>query len=109
MPISNMQWCIEIGIFNATFKGRDFKKKSLRVAAPVFCFFSFGFHFVFILQILFVCDDVELNPGPKKQELLLQFLNLSLEFNSITTYNFAKVNLLQTYNVIHDFDVIWFV
>ena len=62
-----MQWRVEIGIFNATSKARYFKKKSLRAAAPVFGFFSFGFHFVFILLILFVCGDIELNPGPKNK------------------------------------------
>ena len=54
MPISNMQWRVEIRIFNATFKARYLKKKSLRVAAPVSGFFRFGFRFVFILLILFV-------------------------------------------------------
>ena len=54
MPISNMQWRVEVGI-NATSKARYFKKKSLRVPATVFCFLSFGFRFVFILLIyLFV-------------------------------------------------------
>ena len=60
MPISNMQWCVEIGIFNATSKAQYLKKKFLGVAAPVFDFFSFGFRFVFILLILFVCGDVSL-------------------------------------------------
>ena len=60
-----MQWRVEIGIFNATSKARYFKKNSLRVAAPVFGFFSFGFRFVCILLILFVCGEVELNPDPK--------------------------------------------
>ena len=61
MPISIMQCRVEIGIFNATSKARYFKKKLLRVAAPVFCFSSSGFRFVFLLLILFVCGDVELN------------------------------------------------
>ena len=60
MPISNMQWRIEIGIFNLTSKANYFKKKYLRVAAPVFCFFSFGFRFVFILLFLFACGDINL-------------------------------------------------
>ena len=94
MPISNMQWRVEIGIFNATSKARYFKENSLRVAAPVFGFFSFGFRFVFILLILFVCGDVELNPGPKNRNSCYNFSICHWNLNSITAHNFAKVNLL---------------
>ena len=106
MPISNMQWRVEIGIFNATFKARYFKKKSLRVATPVFCFLSFGFRFLFILLILFVCGNVELNPIPKNRNSCYNFSICHWNLNSITAHNFAKVNLLRAYNAIHDFDMI---
>ena len=101
-----MQWHVENGIFNATSKARFFKKKSLRVAASVFGFLSFGFRFVFILLILFVCGDVELNPGPKNRNSCYNFSICHWNLNSITAHNFAKVNLLQAYNAIHDFDMI---
>ena len=101
-----MQWRVEIGIFNATSKARYFKKKLSRVAAPVFCFFSFGFRFVFILLILFVSGDVELNPGPKNRNSCYNFSICHWNLNSITAHNFAKLNLLQAYNTIHDFDTI---
>ena len=101
-----MQWRVEIGIFSATSKDRYFKKKSLRVAAPVSGFFRFGFRFVFILLILFVCGDVEFNPGPKKRNSCYSFSICHWYLNSITSHNFAKVNLLQAYNAIHDFDMI---
>ena len=100
-----MQWRVEVGI-NATSKARYFKKKSLRVAATVFCFLSFGFRFVFILLILFVCGDIELNPGRKNRNSCYNFSICHWNLNSITAHNFAKVNLLQAYNVIHDFDMI---
>ena len=106
MPISNTQWRVEIGIFNATSKARYFKKKSPLVAAPVFCFFSFGFRFVFIVLILFVCGDVELNPGPINRNSCYNFSICHWNLNSIAAHNFAKVNLLQAYNAIHDFDMI---
>ena len=106
MPISNMQWRVDIGIFNATSKARYFKKKSLGIAAPVFCLFSFGFRFVFILLFLFVCGDIELNPGPKNRDSCYNFLICHWNLNSITVHNFVKVNLLQAYNAIHDFDMI---
>ena len=106
MPISNMQRRVEIGIFNATSKAKCFKKKSLWVAAPVFGFFSFGFCFVFILLILFVCGGFELNPGPKNRNSCYNLSICHWDLNSITALNFAKVNLLQAYNSIHDFDMI---
>ena len=98
MPISNKQWRVEIGIFNATTRATYFKKKSLRVAAPVFCFFSFEFRFVFILLILFVCGDTELNPGPKNMKSCYNFSTCHWNLNSITAHNFAKV--------IHDLNMI---
>ena len=101
-----MQWRVEIGIFNATSKTRYFNKKSLRVAAPVFGFFSFGFRFVFILLILFVCGEVELNCGPKNKNPCYNFSICHWNLNSITAHNFAKVHLLQAYNAIYDFDMI---
>ena len=101
-----MQWRVEIGIFNATSEARYFKKKSLWAAATVFCFFSFGFRFVFILLILFVCADVELNPGRKNRNSCYNISICHFNLNSITAHNFGKVNLLQAYNAIHDFDMI---
>ena len=55
---------------------------------------------------LFVCGDVELNPGPKKRNSCYDFSICHWNLNSITEHNFAKVNLLQAYNAIHDFDMI---
>ena len=89
-----MEWCVEIGIFNASSNARYFNKKSLGAAAPPFGFFSFGFRFVFILLILFVCGDVELNPGPKNRNSCYNFSICHWNLNSITAHNFAKVNLL---------------
>ena len=76
------------------------------LAALVFHFFSFGFRFVFILLILFVCGDIELTLGPKNRNSYYNFSICHRNLNSITTHNFAKVNLLQVYNAIHDFDMI---
>ena len=59
-----------------------------------------------MLLILFVCGDVELNPGPKNRNSCYNFSICHWNLNSITAHNFAKVNLLQAYNAIHDFDMI---
>ena len=65
MPISIMQRCVEIGMFNPTHKTRFIKLKSLLVIG-----LSSGFHLgirsVFVVLMLCACGDNELNPGPKK-------------------------------------------
>ena len=78
MPISIIQWRVEIGMFNHTHKTRFINLKSLRVVG-LSSGFRLGIRFLFVLLMLFVCDDIQHNLGPKK-ELLLQFLSLPLEF-----------------------------
>ena len=41
------------------------KSKVMTGSCSCFSFISFGLRFAFILLILFGCDDIELNPGPK--------------------------------------------
>ena len=99
-----MQWPVEIGIFNDTCRARNFKKKSSRVAASLL-FLPF-LDFVFFYTTNFVCGDVELNPGPKNRNSCYNFSVCHWNLNSITVHNFGKVNLLQAYNAIYDFDMI---
>ena len=105
MPISNMQWRKAVQIFNDTSKASYLKKKSLRVASPAFNS-SVLFFFSFILLTLFVCGEAELNPGPKNRNSCYNFSICDWNLNSITAHNFAKTNLLQAYNTIHDFDMV---
>ena len=65
MLISIMQWRVEIGMFNPTHKTRFINLKSLQLLV-LFSVFRLGFRFVFMVLMLFVCRDIELNPGPKK-------------------------------------------
>ena len=66
IPISIMQWRVEIGMFNPTHKTRFINLKSLRVVglSPGF---RLGIRFVFVVLMLFACGDTEVNPGPKKK------------------------------------------
>ena len=57
-------------------------------------------------MFLFICGDIELNPGPKNRNSCYNFSICHWNLNSITAHNFAKVNLLEAYNAIHDFDMI---
>ena len=89
MPISIRQRRVEIGMFNPTHKARFINLKSLRVVGNS-SEFRLGIRFVFVFLMLFVCGDIELNPNS----------------NSITAHNFAKIDLLQAYNTIYQYDMI---
>ena len=65
MPISIMQWCVEIGMFNPTDKTMFINLKSLR-AVGLSSGFRLGIRFVFVFLMLFSHDDIERNQGPKK-------------------------------------------
>ena len=59
----------------------------------------------FLLILIMLCSDVEINPGPKtisQQGFSVSHWNL----NSIYAHNFAKIFLLKTYVAIHKFDII---
>ena len=50
-----------------------------------------------------ICGDIEINPGPRKDE------NLSIfhwNLNSISAHNFVKFSSLQAFNSVHNFDLI---
>ena len=76
MPISNMQWRVETGMFNPTRKTSFINEKSLRVVGLPSAF-HFSVRFVFVVLLLFSCGDIELNPDPKKRS---SYYNLPLEF-----------------------------
>ena len=59
----------------------------------------------FTCNLLLLCGDVELNPGPN-QNTAKNFSNYHLSLNSIAAHNFAKLVLLKAYNSIHKFDII---
>ena len=66
MPISNLQWRVENGMFNPTHKTSFINKKSLR-AVGLSSSFRFSIHFCFVVLKLFACGDMELNSGPKER------------------------------------------
>ena len=51
----------------------------------------------FKCNLLLLCDDVELNPGPK-QNTAKKFTVCHRNLNSIVAHNFAKLILLKAYN-----------
>ena len=59
----------------------------------------------FKYNLLLLCGDVELNPGPK-QNTAKKFSICHWNLNSIAAHNVAKLVLLKAYNSIHKFDII---
>ena len=59
------------------------------------------------LNLLLLCGDVELNPGPSAKDSYSCY-NFSLchwNLNSITAHDFSKVSLLEAFNAVHKFDI----
>ena len=73
------------------------------VSLYTFCFISLKISFAFKL-LLILCGDVEVNPGPGHWSSL-SFCHWNL--NSISAHDFVKVSLLEAYNAIHKFDIIF--
>ena len=105
MPISIMQWCVEIGMFFRTSKVRYRDRILLPTIRPLFSCSS-EFCFAFIILILLTCGDIESNPGPRRSDSCYNFSMCHWNLNSMTAHNFEKINLLEAYNTINKFDVI---
>ena len=105
MPISIMQWHVEIGIFNIRFYIRC-KSNPLGLLTPlIYTIARISVSFLSIFLLL--CSDVELNPGPtKKHNSWFNFSICYWNLNSLTAHNFEKVNLLEAYNTVNKFDII---
>ena len=107
MPISIMQWRVEIGIFNIRFCIRC-KSKALGSLTPLLYTIA-GTSFTLLTIFLLLCGDVELNPGPtKKSNSYFNFsiCHWNLNSFSLTSHNCEKANLLEAYNAVNKFDII---
>ena len=54
---------------------------------------------------MLLCEDMELNPGPKPNYSKC-FSICHWNLNSTTSHSFIKVSLLSAYNAVHNFDII---
>ena len=105
MPISIMQWRVEIVIFNVRFciRCKSNALGSLTALLYTIALTSFTLLTIFLL----LCGDVELNPGPI--ETRNSWFNFSIchwNLNSLTSHSCEKVNLLEAYNAVNKFDII---
>ena len=55
---------------------------------------------------LFICVDVELNPGPKNNKSSYYFSLCHWNLNSFPAHDFSKLSLIEAYNTYHNFDMI---
>ena len=72
-----------------------------------FIFLQLSFRFVFVILILLTYGDIESNSGPRKRDSRYNFLVCHWNLKSMAAHNFEKINLLEVYNIINKFDVIY--
>ena len=105
MPVSILQGRAEIGIFNAKLVKYSFRSKyqvnicprNLNRFCTIYCIF---------LSFLICAGDIELNPGPRKNNTSYYFSFYHWNLNTIAAHKFSKLSLLEAYNVEHKFDMI---
>ena len=103
MPVSISQCCVEIGIFYTIFS-RVSKSKS---GILLYNYCTIAIYFVcWIALNVFICGDMELNPGPKNTKSSYKFSFCHRNFNNLPTPDFSKPSLIEAYNTDHNFDII---
>ena len=66
----------------------------------------FGFYIMVFINLILLCGDIEENPRPKTKPND----NLSVchwKVNSIPSHNFQKIAVLESFDAMHKFDIIF--
>ena len=61
----------------------------------------------FIILLLQQHCDIEVYPGPKKKAAVKHFSYCHWNVNSLSVYYYNQVLLLEAYNALHHYDLIW--
>ena len=93
-------FCFLFNIGKYHFKIHSVKK----FIFSIICIYIY-FIWLFII-LLSLSGDVEENPGPKFKSCL-SFSICHWNLNSISARNFCKLSLVQAYDSIHKYDIIW--
>ena len=102
-----MQCNVEIRIFDAKCKVKFSKVKlTSQKANCTLSFCSLAILLVFVLLMLLVCRDTELNPGPRKRYTCYNLSIFHWNSNSVEVHNLEKVIFLEVYNTVNRFDKI---
>ena len=97
-----MQSRVEIGIFSIKFC-ITCKSNPLGSLTPIVVGASITLLTIFLL----LCSDIELTPEPtKKRNSWFKFSIFHWNLNSLTAHIFEKVNFLEVYNGVNNFDII---
>ena len=105
MPISTVQWRLQIGIFKTRLYIR-FKSNTHGSSTPLLYTIA-GISITLLSVFLLPCGDIELNPGPNKGRYsLFDLFICHWNLYSLTAQNFEKVNLLEAYSIVNKFDII---
>ena len=103
MLVSITKWRVEIGIFHTRFSRLSTSRSALLLCN--YC--TIAFYFVCCMALtLFICCDVELNPGPKNTKSYY-FSLCHWNLNSLPAHDFSKLSLIEAYNTHHNLDMIY--
>ena len=103
MPVSITECRVDTGIF-CTRLPRVSKSLSALLLSN-YC--TIAVYFVSCMALtLFICGDMELNPGPKNTKSSYNVWLCHWNLNSLSAHDFSKLSLIEVYNTQHDFDMI---
>ena len=102
MPVNILQWRAEIGIFNAKLVKYLFRSKYRVNVCPRNLSKFYTIPCMYLLFLICV-GDIELNPGPKKNNTSFTFSFCHWDLHNIAAHNFSKLSLLEAYSVEHKF------
>ena len=91
---------------NCSFTKRSFHITPINTGASMLIItVAFTFDYLcFKCNLIFLCGDTELNPGPK-QSTAKKFTICHWNLNSIAAHNFVKLVLIKACNSVHKFDI----
>ena len=107
MPISTILWRAQIGTFGIMIAKLCVMKTWSSITKAKFqnsFVLSFFFLITFLSLLLILSNDIELNPGPKKDSSKRNFSLAHWNLNSIAAQNFVKLSRLEAYYTLHSYD-----
>ena len=109
MSISTNLWRVQIGTFGIMIAKLCVMNTWSSITKAKFqdsFVLSFFFLITLLSLLLMLSNDVELNPGPKKDSSKPNVSIAHWNLNSIVALNFVKLSPLETYNTLHSYDLI---
>ena len=109
MSISTNLWRVQIGTFGIMIAKLCVMNTWSSITKAKFqdsFVLSFFFLITLLSLLLMFSNDVELNPGPKKDSSKPNVSIAHWNLNSIVALNFVKLSPLETYNTLHSYDLI---